>query len=98
RRRPAALAVLALLVALLARAFILLRGDDTRSYRPVKLDNDPWAYDADRQADFESRAAAGHSHVVYVKSPGGIVATAARREEYPDDVERDAACRGRRAR
>jgi hypothetical protein len=40
-----------------------------------------------RQAEFESRAAAGHSHVVYEKSPGGIVATAARVARYRDDVE-----------
>jgi soluble lytic murein transglycosylase-like protein len=91
RRRAAALVVLALLVAIGAAAFVLLRGDDTPSYSPVNLDDDPWAYDADRQAEFEARAAAGHSHVVYVKSPGGIVATAARVARYRADVEKAAA-------
>ena len=90
RRRAAALVVLAVLVALAASAFVLLRGDDAPSYSPVNLDNDPWAYDAGRQAGFESRAAAGHSHVVYAKSPGGIVATAARVARYRDDVEKAA--------
>ena len=61
-------------VAALRRPFLLLRGgDEPPSYSPLNLENDPWAYHPGRQGDFESRAAAGHSHVVYVKSPGGIV-------------------------
>jgi transglycosylase-like protein with SLT domain len=81
---------LVLLVVLGAGAFLLLRGDDPPSYSPVNLEGDPWAYDQDREGEFESRAAAGHSHVVYVKSPGGIVATAARVERYRDRVEQAA--------
>jgi soluble lytic murein transglycosylase-like protein len=84
RRRALLLVVLA---AAAAVAFLLLRGDDPPSYSPVNLDNDPWAYAPDREADFEKRAAAGHSHVVYVKSPGGIVATAQRVARYRDRVE-----------
>ena len=81
-----------MLAALAAGAFLLLRGgDEPPSYSPVDLKNDPWAYDPDRQGEFESRAAAGHSHVVYVKSPGGIGATAARVARYRGDVERAAA-------
>jgi soluble lytic murein transglycosylase-like protein len=92
RRRAAALAVFGLLALLAASAFVLLRnGDEESSYSPVDLANDPWVYDAHRQAEFESRAAAGHSHVVYVKSPGGILATAARVARYRDDVEKAAA-------
>ena len=72
-------------------AFLLLRGgDDPERYSPVDLKNDPWVYEPGRQAEFERRAAAGHSHVVYEKSPGGILATAARVERYRDDVERAA--------
>jgi soluble lytic murein transglycosylase-like protein len=83
--------VAAVIVAAVAvGAFLLLRGGDEASYSPVNLDDDPWAYDPDRQAEFESRAAAGHSHVVYEKSPGGIVATAARVARYRDDVEKAA--------
>jgi hypothetical protein len=82
--------VLILLVLAVAGAgwFLLLRGDDDPpTYSPVNLKNDPWAYTADREAEFESRAAAGHSHVVYVKSPGGIVATAARVARWRPQVE-----------
>ncbi len=39
---------------------------------------DPFAYSADRSADFERRAALGEANALYAKSPGGIVATAAR--------------------
>ena len=83
---------LILLAAAAAGAYLLLRGGDEHGrYSPVDLKNDPWAYDSGRQAEFESRAAAGYSHVVYEKSPGGIVATAARVDRYRDDVERAAA-------
>jgi soluble lytic murein transglycosylase-like protein len=91
RRRAALLLVLA---ALAAAAYLLLRGDDAPSYSPLDLKNDPWAYSPDREADFEKRAAAGHSHVVYVKSPGGIVATAQRVERWRPQVERAAGVAG----
>jgi hypothetical protein len=80
--------------AIAAVSFLLIRagtGGDDGGYSPVDLKNDPWAYDDSRQAEFEARAAAGHSHVVYEKSPGGIVATAARVARYRDDVEKAAA-------
>ncbi len=81
--------VLILLVLAVAGAgwFVLLRGDNPPSYSPLNLDDDPWAYSPDREADFESRAAAGHSHVIYVKSPGGIVATARRVEQWGPQIE-----------
>jgi transglycosylase-like protein with SLT domain len=67
---------------------LLLRGDDAPpTYSPVNLKDDPWAYTSDREAEFESRAAAGQSHVIYVKSPGGIVATAARVARWRPQVE-----------
>jgi hypothetical protein len=86
--RPA-LILLALAVAA-AGWFVLLRGDDAPSYSPVNLDNDPWAYQSDREDEFERRAAAGHSHVVYVKSPGGIAATARRVARWRPQVEKAA--------
>ncbi len=82
-----------MLVASLATAgavLLLLGGGDEAGYSPVDLKNDPWAYDSGRQHEFESRAAAGHSHVVYVKSPGGILATARRVDRYRPLVERAA--------
>jgi soluble lytic murein transglycosylase-like protein len=39
---------------------------------------DPFAYVSDREADFVARATAGSAHVLYTKSPGGALATAAR--------------------
>jgi hypothetical protein len=82
--------ILILVVLAVAGAgwFLVLQGDDPPpSYSPVNLDDDPWAYTPDREAEFESRAATGHSHVVYVKSPGGIVATAERVARWRPHVE-----------
>jgi len=94
RRRAAALVVVLAAAAAAAVAFLLLRGGgdgEDSSYSPVGPGSDPWVYDSDRQGEFEARAAAGYSHVVYVKSPGGIVATAARVARYRGDVEKAAA-------
>jgi hypothetical protein len=86
---------LALLVLLLAgvaaAAFVLLRDDDPPTYSPIEIKDDPYAYEPDREEEFEARAAAGHSHVVYVKSPDGVLATARRVERFRDDIERAAA-------
>ena len=82
--------VLILVVLAVAGAgwFLLLRGnDDPPTYSPVNLKDDPWAYTADREGEFESRAAAGHNHVIYAKSPGGIVATAARVARWRPQIE-----------
>jgi transglycosylase-like protein with SLT domain len=87
-RRRAALGLVLLAIAASCLAAIkLLSGGDPPSYSPVNLDDDPWAYRPDREDDFQARAAAGHSHVVYVKSPGGIVATARRVERWRRQVE-----------
>ena len=48
---------------------------------------DPFAYDANRRADFEARAAAGLSHVLYAKSPGGVLATAQRVQRWRPTIE-----------
>jgi hypothetical protein len=90
-RRRAALGLVLLVLAAFALAVIkLVAPGDPPTYSPVNLDDDPWAYEPDREGDFEARAAAGHSHVVYVKSPGGVVATAQRVERWRDQVERAA--------
>ncbi len=39
---------------------------------------DPFAYSEDRRGEFERRAAQGLSHVLYEKSPGGVLASARR--------------------
>jgi hypothetical protein len=43
---------------------------------------DPFTYVASKQASFEARATAGSAHVLFAKSPGGVVATAARVGAY----------------
>ena len=81
-------------VAALVLAFALLGGDDDER-RPSVLgvggsgseQADPFAYDPDREDDFVARAAAGLAHPLYVKSPGGAVATAERVTRYRPVVE-----------
>jgi len=43
---------------------------------------DPFGYRPDREADFVARATAGEQYVVFLKSPGGVLATAARVAAY----------------
>jgi Transglycosylase SLT domain len=61
---------------------------------PVTVDPDvpdPFAYAADREEEFVARATAGHSHVLYEKSPGGVFATARRVERWREQIEEQAA-------
>lgn len=88
RRR--ATAQLALLVAVILAAIVvalLARGggdEGPRTLAPgagsTDATRDPFAYDGDKRAEFERRAAAGLSHVLYAKSPGGVMETARRVE------------------
>jgi hypothetical protein len=48
---------------------------------------DPFAYNPALQAQFEARAAAGVSHVLFVQSPGGVVATARRVAAFRGQIE-----------
>jgi hypothetical protein len=48
---------------------------------------DPFAYDPDQEDAFVRRAAAGTSHVLYARSPGGATATAERVARWRPDVE-----------
>jgi soluble lytic murein transglycosylase-like protein len=76
-------------------AFALLGGDDGASeLAPLQIEDDPFAYEPDREQEFTERAAAGHSHVIYEKSPDGVVATARRVEAYRPQVEAAAADAG----
>ena len=82
--------LLLLLAGLAVAGYLVLREDDPPTYSPVQIKGDPYAYEPDREDEFEARAAAGNSHVVYAKSPGGVVATARRVERFRDDIERAA--------
>ncbi len=82
--------IVLLLVGVAVAAFVLLRNDDPPTYSPVEIEGDPYAYEPKREDEFEARAAAGHSHVVYLKSPSGVLATARRVARYRDGIERAA--------
>jgi hypothetical protein len=52
---------------------------------------DPFAYDPDHEDDFVRRAAAGTSHLLYTRSPGGATATAERVARWRPQIEAAAA-------
>ncbi len=55
--------------------------------QPAKA-GDPFAYVASRESDFVTRAIDGTDHVLFVKSPGGAVATAARVAAFRPLIDR----------
>jgi hypothetical protein len=88
--------MLLVVVGLLAAGGVLLAvallagDDDPPAYGPVTLDPDepdPFAWEPDREEEFAARAAAGHSHVLYEKSPGGALASARRTERWRPRIE-----------
>ncbi len=85
--------VLALLVAVAAAAAVLLpRDDEPRRLAPgagdTETTEDPLAWDEDRREELERRAAAGLSHVLYAKSPGGAVVSAFRTARWRPLIDR----------
>lgn len=103
RARPAAIALLALAAAAVLAAVLLLSGaiggDDFDAARIAEAgrsdgSSDPFAWTPDRNADFERRATLGLSHVLYEKSPGGIVASARRTARWRDEIEAAAGAHG----
>jgi hypothetical protein len=67
--------------------------DDPADLGPVTVDPDdpdPFAYEESREEEFVARATAGHSHVLYEKSPGGVFATARRVERWRPEIEEQA--------
>src|SRR5215210_5290784 len=88
---PLALAVAALVVVLVQRG----GGPDVpRTLAPgagnTETTVDPLAWDPDKRGELERRAAAGLSHVLYAKSPGGVILSAARTARWRPLVERAA--------
>jgi hypothetical protein len=71
--------------------------DESPDFGPVTVDPDepdPFAYEPAREDEFVARATAGHSHVLYEKSPGGVLATAHRVERWRSQVEEQAETAG----
>ena len=56
--------------------------------------SDPFQWEPDRDAAFADRAAVAYSHILYEKSPGGIVASARRTARWRPEIERAAAAHG----
>ena len=97
-RRARAGLLLGVLLVLLAIAGASLRGDAPGPGVPLvptppggsgdgEPFADPFAYDADHEAQLVRRAAAGTSHLLYVRSPGGATATARRVARWRPQVE-----------
>jgi Transglycosylase SLT domain len=100
--RQRRLAILAAVVVV-AGVIVVLLGRGSEPDGPRRLapgagtsgtTRDPLGYDADHRADFEARAAAGLSHLLYAKSPGGAIATAERVQRLRPTIE-DVARRAR---
>ena len=95
--RPSRTTALALLGAVIAVAIalpVLSRDSGLPDPDPVAVipadAPDPFAYQESRRAEFERRAAAGHAHTLYAKSPSGVVESARRTAGFRDEVERAA--------
>jgi hypothetical protein len=56
--------------------------------------HDPFVYVASREAQFAARATAGEAHVLFTKSPGGAIATAARVATFRNAIDQATAGTG----
>ncbi len=90
-RRVRLFALVFVVVAVATLAGLALTGDeDPPSFGPVTIEPgepDPFAYEPEREPEFVERATAGHSHVLYAKSPDGVLATARRVERWRSQIE-----------
>ena len=91
-RRLAALAVACLVAAAVVIALDRRGGHGGDAFGPGVVGGvaaaKPFAYDAAHRDDYERRAALGLSHVLYAKSPGGVVASAQRTARWRPLVDR----------
>ena len=92
RRRLAALAGLCLLGAVLVVVLDRHHQRSGNALGPSVVGGvpaaKPFAYDADKRSAYERRAAFGLSHVLYAKSPGGVIASAQRTARWRPLVDR----------
>jgi hypothetical protein len=98
RFRLVAFTLVAVVVGL--AVFVLAgRGDDPpRTLTPGAGNSettvDPLAWEPERRAELQRRAAAGLSHVLYAKSPGGAIVSAMRTARWRPEVDRVAKAAG----
>jgi hypothetical protein len=91
RRRLVVVALVALAVGL--AVVLTVRGEDPpRTLAPAAGNSDttvdPLAWEPGRRAELERRAAAGLSHVLYAKSPGGAIVSALRTARWRPEIDR----------
>ena len=103
RRSPAQRRRLGLLVLGLALALVAVISELGGSPLPSPpragpaigpVPGSPYGYVSARQASYVARATAGNAHVLFIKSPGGAMATAARVARYRPLIDRAAAGSG----
>ncbi|HXD57177.1 MAG TPA: transglycosylase SLT domain-containing protein [Thermoleophilaceae bacterium] len=97
-RRLQGLIVAAVLIAAAVGLILALTGGGKGKLKPAAGNGggtyDPLAYDKDRRAEFEQDAATGEGHVVFAKSPGGVIATARRTAHFRPLIDRAAKAGG----
>jgi hypothetical protein len=97
RLRVGVVGLVVVLVVVVAVVVAVRRGstDVPRTLAPAAGNTettvDPLAWDPDRRRELERRAAAGLGHVLYVKSPGGVIASAERTARWRPLIDRVAA-------
>ena len=98
RRRVSLFGLVAVAVVVVAAVAIGVGGrgggEAVRYVPRGELRSDPLAFTAGRAAGFERAAAEGLSQVIYAKSPGGVLAAAARTASFRPLVERATAGTG----
>jgi soluble lytic murein transglycosylase-like protein len=97
RRRLLLFGLVAVAAAVAVSAVVLTTGGSGKAvrYEPRgELRSDPLAFAAGRTAELERSAAEGLSQVIYTKSPGGVLAAAARTASFRPLVERATAGTG----
>ena len=92
-RRRLGMLALVVAVTVMAAVAVLSRGpDEPRTLRPgagnTETTEDPLAWHPERRGELELRAADGLSHVIYAKSPGGVVLSASRTASFRPLVDR----------
>lgn len=92
RRVRLVLAVAALILVVAVIVAVLGGGSSPKPPAPraaasVSLRN-PFGYVVSRESQFVARATAGNAHVLFVKSPGGVIATAARVAAFRPVIDR----------
>ncbi len=100
RRRRARLTVLLVAIVVAIAGLISALGGGSLPQPPAAgpaagaPGGDPYGYVPAREADYVERAAAGNAHVLFVDSPGGVMATAARVAPFRSTIDRATAGTG----